>query len=574
MKRRFWSVLVLAVILTGCGDRNDSSSQSVVSETIPFETTESVADKVEVVVESEPVSDKSEEQLKLEQKIIENNDRAQSDGEILFSEYKDFDGDGKLELIAVFGKDDGYKTLWFARGESTWHLCDTMLDTEVWLTDAPDGVFLRVSVPGTIGQGVDTTYISNSIPKRARVDGEFFTTPISYDEQTDTFCMVQNQPVSPKNIEERTDITYWYSFDKEKAEFIPYQLNEITKQRFLEEYAELSDSLAERGIQSERYILSESGHIIVNYIENDERAYLVYYADEGGVKEYASGKGHYTNYRSLEQQRLEGNILAKIAEVGVLISNHIPEPRLIPLMTGDLDGNGTEELLAVYGEADIEYGNAYGGELWYACGDNVQRLIWPMGQLPVGNFRKVRSGGDTLIGWEMLAVTDSASEYYVIEGDHLTNVMIDGFARMALIQNAQGEFRARHSTYDFTDEGMGHTWKVYWYYYDAERNTFVQYDGHEITTDEFFSYDGAQLAYDELFAENSRHELKNILLYDNGIICVNYYEKSENDPEDKTNHNKCFVIRHGGVEEYSIGMDEADEGHYITMGQYPDKWWR
>lgn len=181
----------------------------------------------------------------------------------------------------------------------------------------------------------------------------------------------------------------------------------------------------------------------------------------------------------------------------------------------DFDGDGTDELFAVYGKDGF-------GTLWYA-NTNGAWDIYPA-QTEWGEFRTAEVSGDTLILTERLYATGNVTYCFRVENG--SPIGIDTFNAGSLTQTNGAEFTGIKSTYDFCTDGTGHTWKPYWFYY--ENGEFREHLGHSILYENFkdnfggvseeFAY--LQPYFDEIKAENG--VITDIIVRDNGIVNINY----------------------------------------------------
>lgn len=181
----------------------------------------------------------------------------------------------------------------------------------------------------------------------------------------------------------------------------------------------------------------------------------------------------------------------------------------------DFDGDGTDELFAVYGKDRF-------GTLWYANANEAWN-IYPANE-EWGEFRTAEVGGDTLILTERLYATGNVTYCFRVENG--SPIGIDTFNAGSLTQTNGAEFTGIKSTYDFCTDGTGHTWKPYWFYY--ENGEFREHLGHSILYENFkdnfggvseeFAY--LQPYFDEIEAENG--VITNVIVRDNGIININY----------------------------------------------------
>lgn len=133
---------------------------------------------------------------------------------------------------------------------------------------------------------------------------------------------------------------------------------------------------------------------------------------------------------------------------------------------------------------------------------------------------------------------------------------------MVCIGRKSGGFTAVHSTYDITSDGMGHTWKKYWYYYSPEDKIFYPYTGTLISEDELLKYDGAA----EIL-EKARSEGKNVSdIYrrDNGIININLtYPLNETDMNGEFDYSNSFYTLKAEGGAVTDITPEYNDGYYL-----------
>lgn len=218
----------------------------------------------------------------------------------------------------------------------------------------------------------------------------------------------------------------------------------------------------------------------------------------------------------------------------------------------DFDGDGTDELFAVYGKDRF-------GTLWYANANEAWN-IYPAHE-EWGEFRTAEVGGDTLILTERLYATGNVTYCFRVENG--SPIGIDTFNAGSLTQTNGAEFTGIKSTYDFCTDGTGHTWKPYWFYY--ENGEFREHLGHSILYENFkdnfggvseeFAY--LQPYFDEIEAENG--VITNVIVRDNGIININY--KIVEDGKDFLAYRyfRTLSVKDGEVTDIT---PEINEGNY------------
>lgn len=267
--------------------------------------------------------------------------------------------------------------------------------------------------------------------------------------------------------------------------------------------------------------------------------------------------------KSAEQERLERLILDTRGTDPIREFNKLAYPpdsyALFPMLFGDFDGSGQDALFAVYG-CESGYADAVAGEVWFACSDNAKRLdsgeempLWD-----VGAFR-VLDEENALVAYSYIAATYRTDRIWRVSGGEVQKTEIEGFARMDFKPSEYGGFSAVNSTYDAVYGSGGHTWKSYWCYYDAENNKMVQYDAHEITEEELLAYSGGAEALDGILSDEL-NKIQNIMLFDNGIICVNYTR------ETYANFFRCFDTAGGALNDIT-----PEENNGVYLSRFPEE---
>ena len=220
----------------------------------------------------------------------------------------------------------------------------------------------------------------------------------------------------------------------------------------------------------------------------------------------------------------------------------------------DFDGDGTDELFAVYGKDRF-------GTLWYANANEAWN-IYPANE-EWGEFRTAEVGGDTLILTERLYATDNVTYCFRVENG--SPIGIDTFNAGSLTQTNGAEFTGIKSTYDFCTDGTGHTWKPYWFYY--ENGEFREHLGHSILYENFkdnfggvseeFAY--LQPYFDEIKAENG--VITDIIVRDNGIVNINYKIIEDGEEFLAYRYFRTLSVKDGEVTDIT---PEINEGNYMV----------
>ncbi|MGN0609091.1 MAG: hypothetical protein ACI4J6_07780 [Oscillospiraceae bacterium] len=230
-----------------------------------------------------------------------------------------------------------------------------------------------------------------------------------------------------------------------------------------------------------------------------------------------------------------------LLEKKIIGASDIENTFVYPAFSGDLDGDGEEELFAVCGT-----GGTF-GSLWYASTERADEIC--TAQAEWGEFRTAEVGGDTLILAERLSATDSVTYCFRVESE--TPLQLDTFGAGLLTQTGEAEFTGLQSTYDLCTDGTGHTQKPYWFRY--EDGSFKEYRGRSILYENFkdgfggVTEDFAYLKpyFDEIEAENG--EISNFIVRDNGIVNINYTVGEEGKEFFAYRYFRTLLVNNGEV---------------------------
>ncbi len=265
---------------------------------------------------------------------------------------------------------------------------------------------------------------------------------------------------------------------------------------------------------------------------------------------------------SAEEQRLRDIVEAEYAKLEHMVP---AQPQVIlDTLFGDFDKDGTEELIAVCGE--YSYPSSVFGEIWYASGGEARLMHSSLQPYYTLEFTL-----PTIVSWEdycfvrveMLYTTGSISHYYLLDSNNFLPCTIDSFACMGLNYNEElGVFTAAHSTYDFSSDRMGHTWKSYDLYFSPEDNTFRHYEGRLITLPELLEIEGAA---DYINAIPPECEIAEIYRRDSGLININLREYIEGELDMYGNplyYNSYISLRIIDGSPVDV-TEEINEGYYL-----------
>lgn len=374
--KRALCILISTLLLSGCGGEEvqqitraesiDSSSDSGIYET---------ADVAPVTAEqpetAEPASEKSGGQLEMEQNILERAPEDGIQGELFPIAFGDLDGSGTEMLVAVLGSMEEYD------GKAYYH-GDIWAADEGWAYDVLDQINIDTKAcaltdMGVIRAGGDVLFtctfdqgaeygitalwrVDDGRLDRVNING---CTAVGIAQAEDCeFTAIKTGYGAYTDGTGRIYKTYRYTYDPISRSLEQHLLREVTWEQI--SGFEGADSISER-LDGEiyGYLLTNDGELYINYIRGRENRSLCYDIVDGALVEASDEAGHYEADVTFEQARLEQLILDSVPEEDRRDGYGIGDT-----LFGDFDGDGTEELAAIYGAWDI----------WFASGDHAEHM--------------------------------------------------------------------------------------------------------------------------------------------------------------------------------------------------------
>lgn len=225
--------------------------------------------------------------------------------------------------------------------------------------------------------------------------------------------------------------------------------------------------------------------------------------------------------------KAESGYLAALVQY-FMESNQTAPESILMVNADDFDRNGTYEAFLFAGEEiEEEYEHSYTGSMWYTDGNMIEKV----GDSVTDAWWSV----DGYINCENRSYA-FANEYFATGALSLVWSVYDGKPKTCEISDLgdvavddDGAITIVHSTYDATYDMemgtlLGHSWKPYYYYYDAAADCIKEYGGAYLNKDKINEYCGFDLVSE---IETEEREIINALYRENGLLHVNYITRGE-----------------------------------------------
>ncbi|MEG2204727.1 MAG: hypothetical protein RRY21_06165, partial [Oscillospiraceae bacterium] len=168
---------------------------------------------------------------------------------------------------------------------------------------------------------------------------------------------------------------------------------------------------------------------------------------------------------------------------------------VVSFASADYDSDGDREAFALVGQATGQPGAAV-GELWFVSSDS--KPIRLTDESHWDHARAVGAGaGAWFVAEELGGGASSSSRIFELRIGQ-PNDLEPTHSLMRFEETEKGRYSALHSAYDGFDDGTGHTWKPYWFYWD---DGLREYGGIEMTPEQLAGFEGGQAALDAVAAE-------------------------------------------------------------------------
>lgn len=243
-------------------------------------------------------------------------------------------------------------------------------------------------------------------------------------------------------------------------------------------------------------------------------------------------------YRVAEYEPIDEDSLLGILE------EYTSEP-VLNFLYDDFDGNAAYEAIAFCGRQD-EFDGSYIGVFYLVTEDGVQIIrdfdgYWDAGKL-------YDFGTAKIFAITQYFTTGGITSYYQLDEGVIREIDGSGIGD-GLYQDEDGRMCMTDSQCDAGVDGSGHTWNVYYFYWD---DGLKEYGGTPVTAEEFLAYEGAGQILEQIEADG--YEVVSIYQRKNGIININCCDGI-------WNRNVRAVYSDGKVE-----VSPITEGYYYEEG--------
>lgn len=244
----------------------------------------------------------------------------------------------------------------------------------------------------------------------------------------------------------------------------------------------------------------------------------------------------------------------------------VDDPHIMMVSVDDFDGNGSYEAFIFTGKPGYEF-DPIQGQLWYTDGTIIQKL----GEEDRNEYWAINGfmdyGKNKYFCIYDYYVTARVGQVWGVVDEKPEKIDISGIGDIYAEEN--GDLVITISMYDRTLEienglemALGHTWKPYYFYYDQEKECFVEYGGKLIRKDQIDKEAGFSLVEE---MEAAGYPITTAYIRENGILNVNYELVEES--EDVISYtygninydckNKCYLK---AFDESDTSMSNSDFG--------------
>lgn len=195
---------------------------------------------------------------------------------------------------------------------------------------------------------------------------------------------------------------------------------------------------------------------------------------------------------------------------------------IVKKVYGDFDGDGMYEAFVLAGSKEE---NGIYGKLWFVTKENAVSLnVGHTGiELLEPKLRIIKEGKKSFLICDQKEVKHLSSTVWKVNQNIAEKILWGAYFKKGT-KNYKLIYYTYDSVCDSYGRWSGETKKSYLYYYDKEKNAFLEYGGKKMKSQQFFQYEGAKKIWNTIRSEFPNSKI-NLLYYKNKRICINYHYK-------------------------------------------------
>lgn len=212
----------------------------------------------------------------------------------------------------------------------------------------------------------------------------------------------------------------------------------------------------------------------------------------------------------------------------ILSGNNIDSMSVLSVCSSDFAGDGKTEVFMFVGEyVPEEYMEYYEGSFWYADYDEVTELEASLSQMWLNSGKFCDFGKRRYFLISERYTTGAPTDMLTVVDGKPYKDPLSGYGNIEILPDLTGVIY--HDTYDSIWDNtlgdyIGHTWKPYYFYYDATKDCLCEYESEPVSAEEINDLCGHDVLLDIQGAGgffNSAYKRAN------GYVTVNYSIDSE-----------------------------------------------
>ncbi len=222
---------------------------------------------------------------------------------------------------------------------------------------------------------------------------------------------------------------------------------------------------------------------------------------------------------------------------------------IVSFICDDFDDDGKEEAFAIIGRnIDVDFDSVTDGTAWFVSEDKCEEIIVSGGMGLNKDIRTMTIGNTSYILFDDMFVSECYTHVYYVSDGQAHEAEFSCAGSVGTDGSDPDKFTIIDSSYDMSMDNeyggmIGHTWKMYYFFYNSEDGQVYEYAGTTIDADTVEFWCGRDLVTEMVPKGDT---VDSIFMRGNGHIVINY------------NH----VDEYGSVNFYHYIYDQG-EGYFI-----------